>query len=115
MNFNNFTLKAQEAIQAAVELATSQQQQAIEPGHILKALVLSDDAVVPFVLKKLNINLDFLSQKADDLIATYPKIVSSSDGPYFSNDTTKLIEAAKSKLKSMGDEFIAIEHSLLGM
>ncbi len=115
MNLNQFTLKAQEAIEAAVEAAKANGQQAVETGHLLKGLLQSDDTVLPFLLKKLNVNIGYLSQKTQELIESYPKVLESSSGPYLSNELAQTIDAAKKRLSALGDEFITVEHLLLGL
>jgi ATP-dependent Clp protease ATP-binding subunit ClpB len=79
MNFNNFTIKAQEAVQQASEIAKGNQQQAIETAHLLKGLLTVDENVVSYVLKKLNINLNTLTANLDAQIAKFPK-VTGTDG-----------------------------------
>jgi ATP-dependent Clp protease ATP-binding subunit ClpB len=115
MNFNNYTIKAQEAIQEAAEIAKSYNQQAIEPAHLLKALILTDESVVPFLLKKANINIPYLSQKLEELIGSYPKVHGASGGQYLSNDTYQTLEQANKTAGAMQDEFIALEHLLLAL
>ena len=78
MNFNNFTIKAQEAVQKASEIAGGNQQQAIENAHLLKALLMVDENVINYLLKKLNVNLNRLNTVLDAEIQSYPK-VSGSD------------------------------------
>ena len=70
MNFNKYTIKAQEVIQKAAEVAAGNQQQAIEPGHLLKAVLLSDENVISFLVKKLNVNRALLDTRIDELIDT---------------------------------------------
>ncbi len=74
MSLNNFTLKSQEAIQKAAEIASSKQTQAIEPGHLLKGMLLVDENVVPYLLRKLNVNVDVFSKELDKLIDSLPKV-----------------------------------------
>jgi ATP-dependent Clp protease ATP-binding subunit ClpB len=113
MNFQNFTLKSQETIQAAAELALHHRNQAIETAHILRAMIQTDESVVPFMLKKLDVNLNYLAQKADDIIKTFPKI--EAQGQYLSNDSFKALETAKTEAKNLKDEFVSLEHILLGL
>jgi len=113
MNFDNYTIKAQEALQKAAEIANGFQQQAIEPAHLLKALLQADENVISFVLNKLNIQRNALDQGLDEIIAAYPKV--SGQQPYLSNDAAAALRQAESYLKSFGDEFIAIEHVMLGI
>ncbi len=113
MNFNNFTIKAQEAIQKASEITSGNQQQAIEPSHILKALLLVDENVVSFLLKKLNVNIPHLSESLDKQIESFPKVSGSSI--YLSNSANSTIQKAQSYLKEFKDEFVSVEHLLLGI
>ncbi|SDZ91121.1 ATP-dependent chaperone ClpB [Pedobacter hartonius] len=113
MNFNNFTIKAQEAIQQASEIAQGNQQQAIETAHLLKGLLTVDENVVSYVLKKLNVNLNNLNQQLDEQIARFPK-VSGSNG-YLSSGSNSALQKAQSYLKEFKDEFVSVEHVLLGL
>jgi ATP-dependent Clp protease ATP-binding subunit ClpB len=114
MNFNNFTIKAQEAVQKAIEIAGGNQNQAIETGHILKGLLVEDENVIGFLLKKLNVNLNTLNTKLDDLISTYPKVTGSGE-PYLSSESNTAMQKAYSVMKDMKDEFVSVEHLLLGI
>ncbi|MDB5152640.1 MAG: clpB [Mucilaginibacter sp.] len=113
MNFNNFTIKAQEAVQKASEIATGNQQQAIENAHLLKGLLLVDENVISYLLKKLNVNLNRLNESLDQQIATFPK-VSGSD-VYLSSEANSALQKAQSYLKEFKDEFVSVEHILLGI
>ncbi|MGZ3814810.1 MAG: ATP-dependent chaperone ClpB, partial [Mucilaginibacter sp.] len=113
MNFNNFTIKAQEAVQKASEIATGNQQQAIENAHLLKGLLLVDENVISYLLKKLNVNLNRLNETLDQQIASFPK-VSGSD-VYLSSDANSTLQKAQSYLKEFKDEFVSVEHILLGL
>jgi len=74
MNLNNFTIKSQEAVQEAVQIALKNGQQAIEPAHILKALIQTDENVISYLLKKLNINQSRIESTLDAVIKSYPKV-----------------------------------------
>jgi ATP-dependent Clp protease ATP-binding subunit ClpB len=113
MNFNNFTIKAQEAIQQASEIAQGNQQQAIETAHILKGLLTVDENVVSYVLKKLNVNLNVLSQHLDSQIAKFTKVNGSI--PYLTSGSNSALQKAQSYLKEFKDEFVSVEHLLLGL
>src|ERR1700743_167586 len=113
MNFNNFTIKAQEAVQKASEIATGKQQQAIENAHLLKGLLLVDENVISYLLKKLNVNLNRLNDTVDEQITSFPK-VSGSD-VYLSSETNSALQKAQSYLKEFKDEFVSVEHILLGI
>lgn len=113
MNFNNFTIKAQEAVQQASEIAQGNQQQAIETAHLLKGLLTVDENVVSYVLKKLNVNLNTLNINLDEQIAKFPK-VSGSNG-YLSSGANSALQKAQNYLKEFKDEFVSVEHLLLGI
>lgn len=113
MNLNNFTIKSQEAIQQAVQLATINGNQAIENGHILKAILEVDENVTPFLLKKLNVNPEVFSKTVDAIVNSYPKV--SGGQPYLSNAANQTIAKANTYLKEFKDEFVSIEHLLLGI
>ncbi len=113
MNFNNFTIKAQEAIQKASEIATGNQQQAIENAHLLKGLLLVDENVINYLLKKLNVNVNRLNTVLDAEIQSFPK-VSGSD-IYLSSGANSALQKAQGYLKEFKDEFVSVEHILLGI
>jgi len=113
MNFNNYTIKAQEAIQKASEIATGNQQQAIEPAHILKALLTVDENIIGHLLKKLNVNVNKLSDEVEQVVSSLPKVNGSQ--LYFSNTSSSVLQKAQSYLKEFNDEFVSIEHILLGL
>lgn len=113
MNFNNFTIKAQEAIQKASEIAQGNQQQAIETTHLLKGLLSVDENVVSYVLKKLNVNLNSIEQNLTAAIDKLPKV--SGGNIYLSSGANSALQKAQSYLKEFKDEFVAVEHLLLGI
>ncbi|MCR9015167.1 ATP-dependent chaperone ClpB [Aquiflexum gelatinilyticum] len=113
MDFKQFTIKSQEAIQKAAELASAEQQQAIEPAHMLKGIFSEDENVTDFLFKKLNVNKGLIAQKTDDIIKSFPKV--SGQQPYLSNASNQVLSKAKDFLKTFGDEFVAIEHLLLSI
>ncbi|MVZ66612.1 ATP-dependent chaperone ClpB [Sphingobacterium sp. DK4209] len=113
MNFNNYTIKAQEAIQKASEIAVGNQQQAIEPAHILKALLTVDENVVGHLLKKLNVNINYVTTEVDKQIDALPKV--SGSNVYLSNSSAAVLQKAQSYLKEFNDEFVSIEHILLAL
>jgi ATP-dependent Clp protease ATP-binding subunit ClpB len=114
MDFKQYTIKSQESIQKALELCTAQQQQVIEPAHLLKAILLEDGNVSDFLLQRLGINLKLLIQKLDEGIQRLPK-VSGQQQPYVSQALGQVFQKAKDYMKPFGDEFIAVEHLLLGI
>ncbi|NBQ46983.1 MAG: AAA family ATPase [Sphingobacteriia bacterium] len=113
MNLNNYTIKSQEAIQQAVQLSTNHGQQAIEPAHILKGILEVDENVSPFILKKLNINPASFGKMVDSVIGSYPKV--SGGQPHLSTAANKALAKATTYLKEYNDEFVSIEHILLGL
>jgi len=113
MNLDNFTIKSQEAIQKAQEFAYNDQHQAIETGHILKGILAVDNDVAPFLLKKLNVNLGNVENVLKRIIDGYAKVSGSSQ--YLSPKANQAMLKANSYLKEFGDEFISIEHLLLGL
>ena len=113
MNFNNFTIKAQEAIQKASEIAQGNQQQAIETAHILKGLLTVDENVVSYVLKKLNVNLNTVEQNLTTAIEKLPKVTGGD--VYLSSSANSALQKATSYLKEFKDDFVSVEHLLLGL
>jgi ATP-dependent Clp protease ATP-binding subunit ClpB len=113
MDFKNYTIKSQEVIQKAIEIGGAEQQQGIENGHILKAIIISDENMISFLFKKLNINKDILVTRLDEIIKSYPKV--SGSNPYLSNDAQQALNKAMAFMKEFGDEFVAVEHILLGI
>ena len=113
MNFNQFTTKSQEVLQEAQTLALSNGQQAIETGHILKAMLQGDEHVVPFLLKKLNANIGVISKECDSLIAGYSKV--SGGQPYLSNDAQTVLQQALVLIREFKDEFVSLEHILVAL
>ncbi len=113
MNLNNFTIKAQEAIQKASEIAGGNQQQAIETAHILKGLLSVDENVISYLLKKLNVNINRISEVLDAQIQSFPKV--SGSEIYLSSGANSALQKAVSYLKEFKDEFVSVEHVLLGL
>lgn len=113
MNLNNFTIKSQEAIQNAQEMAASLQHQAIENAHILKGILSVDENVAPFLFKKLNVNPERINQRTDEVLKSFPKV--SGGEQYLSNDARNTLVKASNFLKEFDDDFVAIEHILLAM
>ena len=113
MNLNNFTIKSQEAVQQAMQIATINSQQAIENGHLLKGIIAVDENVTPFILKKLNVNTAMFIKVLDKIVEGYPKV--SGGQPYLSNAANQAVAKASNYLKEFGDEFVSIEHLLLGI
>lgn len=110
MNFNNFTIKSQEAIQKAVEITRSSEAQAIEPVHLLKAIIEEGDSLVKFIFQKLGANLQQVVRQVDEAIANEPKV--SGGEPYLSHSTNDVMQKALDIAKSDGDEYVTLEAML---
>src|SRR6187402_3174756 len=102
MNFEKFTIKSQEALQKSAEIATSVQQLAIEPGHLLKAILETDENVSNYIFKKLNINAGILETKLAEIVNSYPK--ASGQQPYLSTTTNTVLQNAEKELREFKDE-----------
>ena len=113
MNFDNYTIKSQEAIQKAQQIATASTHQSIETGHLLKGILEVDENVTPFILKKLGVNINIFKQTLDKIIESYPKV--SGGNQYLSQNANNALNKATSYLKEFGDEYVTIEHLLLGL
>jgi len=113
MNFNNFTIKSQEAIQQAQQLAQSFGHQQIENEHLLKAIFNVDENVTPFILKKLNVNLGMLQQILDKQLESFPKV--SGGDIMLSREANKTVTEASIIAKKMNDEYVSIEHLLMAI
>lgn len=113
MNFEKFTIKSQEALQKSAEIAMSNQQQAIEPGHLLKAILETDENVSNYLFKKLGINATILQNKLEEVLRSYPHV--SGQQPYLSGGSNTILQQAEKELREFQDEFIAVEHLLLAL
>jgi ATP-dependent Clp protease ATP-binding subunit ClpB len=113
MNFNQYTIKVQEALNKAVLIATENKQSSIEPGHILSAIINADDNLITFLTKKLSIGKQTIDSQVKDIIATYPRVTDQQ--PYLSAASGELLAKATEVMKSFKDEFVAIEHILLAL
>ncbi len=113
MDINKLTIKSQEVLQQAQFLAKSLGQQTVETGHLLKAMLEVDEHVVPYLMKKMNINLNTLTTKLNTLTESYPKV--SGGQTYLSSDVNELFQKAFASLKESKDEFVSVEHLLVAM
>jgi len=113
MNINNFTIKSQEALQQAQLLAQSFGQQQIENEHLLKAIFEVDENVAPYLLKKLNVNVELFQQILDSIIQSFPKV--SGGTITLSRDANSALNEAEIIAKKMNDEFVSIEHLILAI
>jgi ATP-dependent Clp protease ATP-binding subunit ClpB len=116
MNFNKFTIKAQEAVQAAIELAQNANHQAVEPAHILKSLLNDTENVTLQVLKKIGVAIPALREQLEKKFKSFPVVKGASvSGQYLSNNSKALFDKAQKEASDLGDEYISSEHILLGM
>jgi ATP-dependent Clp protease ATP-binding subunit ClpB len=115
MNLNNYTIKSQEAVQEAQQLAVNNGNQAIETGHILKGLLKADENALPFLLKKMNVNVQRIQQAIDAVIASYPKVQSDTNGQSLSSAANQALIKSQSIATEMKDEFVSVEHILMGL
>lgn len=113
MNFNNFTIKSQEAIQRAQQITQGYGHQQIENEHLFKALFEVDQNVLPFILKKLNVNIPVLQQILDKQLESFPKV--SGGDIMLSREASRTINEAINIAKTMKDEYVSIEHILLAI
>ena len=113
MNFNNFTIKSQEAVQEAVNLVQSRGQQAIEPAHILHGVMKVGENVTNFIFQKLGMNGQQVALVVDKQIDSLPKV--SGGEPYLSRESNEVLQKATQYSKEMGDEFVSLEHILLAL
>jgi len=115
MNLNNFTIKAQEAIAQSQQQAFNHQNPNIETDHLLKALLSDDDSPIEFLLKKNNVNVNFVESKIDESINKLPRVGSGEPAQMLSRDMNNVVLKATSSLKGFGDEFVSVEHLLLAL
>ena len=113
MDFNKFTIKAQEAVQEAVNLVQQQGQQVIEPVHIMSGILKSSEQIASFLLQKAGANIENIKRQTDDAIRALPRV--SGGSPYLSRESNQVITKAQDKAKQMGDEFVSVEPLLLAL
>jgi ATP-dependent Clp protease ATP-binding subunit ClpB len=113
MNLNNITLKTQEALQSAQQIALEKGNPAIEVGHVLKGIFEVDENVTPYIFKKLSANLTAVKQALNSILENYPKQQGAS--PFLSRSANESLQYAFTFLKEFGDEYISLEHLLLGV
>ncbi len=116
MNLNKFTLKAQETVQKALELAQSGNNQALEPVHVLKAFLLDNDNIIHTLLNKLGANEQAIAKVVDAALERLPKVQGASvSGQYLSTTAKEAFDTAQKEATALGDEYISSEHVLLGL
>ena len=113
MDFNKFTIKAQEAIQEAVSIAEQQGQQVIEPVHIMNGILKKSEQIASFLLQKAGANIENIKRQAEEAARALPKV--SGGTPYLSRESNQVITKAQEKAKQMGDEFVSVEPLLLAL
>ena len=113
MNFNNFTIKSQEAVQKAVEFTREAANQAIEPIHLLKALAHVGDSLVNFIFQKVGASTQQLSSKIDREIASLPRV--SGGEPYLSRESNEVLQSSLDVAKKNGDEYVTLEALLMSL
>ena len=113
MNFNNFTIKSQEAVQQAVNLVQSRGQQAIEPEHLLAGVLKVGENVTNFIFQKLGVNGQQIETVLDKQIASLPKV--SGGEPYLSRDANEVLQKAVEFSKTLGDEYVSLEAIILAL
>lgn len=113
MDFNKLTIKSQEALQQSQVIAQGLENQAIEPAHLLKALLESEASVITFILKKQNSNLAYINSELDSILNSLPKV--SGGQIYLSQNSNKALNEAQLESTKMKDEFISLEHIFLGL
>ncbi len=113
MNFSNFTIKAQEAVQKAIEIAQGNNQQMIEPTHILKGIMIVGENVTSFLFNKLSVNSQHIEKVVDAEIQSLPRV--SGGDPMLSRETNAVFQKAADFAGKMDDQFVSIEHILLGI
>lgn len=113
MNFNNFTIKSQEAVQKAVDTVKEKGQQSIETSHLLMGVIMTGENVVNFLFQKLGVNLSHLVNVLNNEIESFPRV--SGGEPYLSRESNAALDKATSISKQMGDQYVSLEHILLGI
>lgn len=113
MNFNQFTIKAQESVSQAQTIASGMEHQAIEIAHLMKGILASDEHVAPYLLRKLNVNTVTFVRALDAVVQSFPRVTGGE--PYLSRECTIALQKASEYSKKMKDEFVSIEHILLGI
>ncbi len=115
MNPNNLTIKSQEIFQKAQQLAFNEKNPNIETEHLLKALLTDEDSPVDYLLKKNNVNVNFVESKVDESLHKLPKINEGEPAQVISRDLNNVLLRAANTLKTFNDEFVSVEHLLLAI
>ncbi len=116
MNLQKFTVKAQEAVQNAMEIAASHQHQGVEPAHVLKAVLNDPEGIAVSILRRIGANIDRLQNQADTALGKLPKVSGASvSGQYLGDNLKKVFDRARAEADVMGDEYVSTEHLLVGL
>ncbi|MDR2358764.1 MAG: ATP-dependent chaperone ClpB [Prevotellaceae bacterium] len=113
MNLNNYTIKAQETVQAAITLAQNNSNQAVDTGHLLRVMLNDTEGITGLLLRKLGVVVPALSAKVNELVARYGKV--SGGDPYLTADASRALQKAQETATGMGDQFVSVEHLLTGL
>src|SRR5690606_30459838 len=114
MTYDNFTIKAQESILKAQQIAAGLEQQSVDTTHLLKGIIETDESVPQFLFSKMGVNIASLKKQLEEIVKTYPK-VQGGDKQYLTNDANQSLSRAKKVLPEFGDEYISVELILLGI
>ena len=115
MNINALTIKAQEALQGAVNLAKERGQQAVEPMHLLSVLIAEDDSLGAFLLGRVGVNVRSLREEARKAVEAIPRVSGGNGEQYFSGDMSKVIQRAVDFTRNFNDKYASVEHLLLAL
>ncbi len=113
MNFNNFTIKAQDVVQKSIELTRLHNQQSIEPAHLMKAILMEGESVAGFIFQKLGVNAQNINNILDSEITSFPKV--SGGEPYLSRETNAILQKAVDFSSKMGDQYVSLEAVFLAL
>ncbi|MCB0606443.1 MAG: type VI secretion system ATPase TssH, partial [Lewinella sp.] len=114
MTYDNFTIKAQEAIIKAQKIAAGLDQQQVDTTHLIRGILDIDEDVSTFILQKQGVDISGLKKELDNAIGDYPR-VEGVEKQYLTNDANRALSRAKNMLKDFGDEYISVELILLGI
>ncbi|RPI14077.1 MAG: AAA family ATPase [Ignavibacteriae bacterium] len=115
VNFNKFTIKAQEAIQASTEIASNYGNQQIEPEHLFAAMIESNEGIAVSLIRKIGVDADFLKIKTGGLIDNLPKVSTAAGNQYFSQNLSKVLEESSKVAGHLRDDYVSIEHILIAI
>lgn len=115
MRTDKFTIKLQEAFNAAIDIASNKNQQQLEPEHLLAAMLKQEDGIVIPIIKKMGVSTETLLKNVDDAIAKLPSVHGSAVQPYLSNDTARVLDTAWKESQRLNDEYLSTEHLLIAI